>query len=290
MRLFRHLMTLGLLGMGALWCESAEDQPGYRTEHPLQVVDVNHLYMSPSRTRLGNFTFNDTNATLNTRIGSWSSGEAGIITGVRNIELGLGHKIHSCDTPYAVLGAQGVYRGVDRWLWLGNLTFQSDVRHADFFRWSRYIASLNGRYSFTEKTGFYVGFYSEIGMRATIVHPIVGADYTQGNWVYQAIYPIKAGVSYQGLKSNLISFMIRPFYTGLRVDRGPYKNKSVAVYRGTGAEVRWDWQRTALCDIWATIGHTINGELSVGDKCNHHRHDIHLKQVPYLQLGITIGL
>lgn len=284
------MLALGLFVSSALWCESAEDQPGYRTEYPEQVVDVNHLYMVPAHTHLGNFTFNDTNATVNTRLGAWSSGDIGVISGVRNVQLGLGHKIHSKDTLYGVLGAQATYRGIDQWAWLANLIVQSDVRHSAFLQRTRCIASINGRYAFNKQTGLYVGFYSEAGMRATIVHPIIGIDYTHGNWVYQAIYPIKAGVSYQGIKNNLLSLMVRPFYTAIRVDRGPYHKSAITVYKGTGAELRWDWQQSTLCGLWASIGHTLNGTLSVGNHHNHHRHHIHLNQVPYLQLGVTIGL
>jgi hypothetical protein len=229
-------------------------------------------------------------AFLSTKIGSTPTCVTDLIVGARRVRLGLGNKVRPRESLYGVLGLNTVYTGLDEWNWIGNLVAQPGLVTSNIARKTRYIASLNGRFTASQSTGVHVGFYAELGMRASFIHPLVGLDYTVGPWLLQAVYPIKAGISYQGLRSHVFSLMARPIYTAVRLHKALHNRPGIGCYKATGAEFRWDYIPTKRWNIWAAIGTTICGSLTLGDKNNNHRHHIHLHRAPYFNIGFTYGI
>ena len=84
--------------------------------------------------------------------------------------------------------------------------------------------------------------------------------------------------------------MIRPFYTAVYVRKGFHDRPATARYKGTGGELRWDYLPTPRWNFWLSCGYALQGNLTVGDKNNNHRHHIHLPDAPYFNIGITFGI
>lgn len=291
MKPFHWRRIIPALWSMALTCSlGAADQqeaPGYRESYPTQITQIEQLSVAPKTTRKGKASYSDTTATLAGRLFSTDAQKTNLILGARRVRIGLNSKIRPRNTLYGIIGVESEYTGIDQWNWLGNLTFQPHTSLSSIGRKMRTIASLDGRYAATEAMGIHAGFYVEAGMRATIVAPLIGLDYTAGSWLFQAIYPIKAGITYQGLRSHAFSIMIRPIYTAVRVHKGLHNTPSVATYQGNGAEFRWDFLPASRWNFWAGIGQTLGGSLSVGDKHNNHKHRIHLRSSPYFNVGLA---
>ena len=273
-----------------LFAANEEEAPGYRTSYQPQILEVNQLSILPSKTRKGSFAYGETNALINTALPTKSNVENSILAGFRRVHLSLGSKIQQKSTLYGVIGINSQYTGEEQWNWLSSLIAQPDLVTSNIARKTRYIAALHGRYAATEQTGLHVGFYSEMGMRASFIHPLLGIDYTRGPWLFQIVYPIKAGISYQGIAKHVFSLMIRPFNTAVRVHKGLHDRPAVAHYTGSGGEFRWDFLPATRWNVWASVGQTIGGSLTIGDKNNNHRHDIHLHQAPYFNVGVTFSI
>lgn len=270
--------------------EDPEDFPGYRATYLEQKLDIDYLSTCPKKSDHGKFSFGDSNATLSKVASTYANGDVSIIGGLRRIHMELSTHIRSHDTLYGVCGASVDYTGMSRWNWTGGLTVQPDITRFDLARNTRYVGAIQGRFEHTKTIGLHAGIYVETGMRATAVRPLIGADYTSGSWVYQAVYPIKAGVSYTGLPHHIFSCMIRPFYAAVKVHKGFYHHPAVAKYEGSGAEVRWDLTPNPLWNFWFSVGHTLDSSLKVGNGNFHHKKDMHINQAPYLQVGFNIAL
>ena len=290
MRSFCSCLLFICCSAASLFPEDEVEAPGYRATYPSKVIQADHLSISPAKSRKGHFSYMDTNATINASFFTKGSLENNIIAGVRRIHVGLRSKIHPKNTLYGVLGLDSKYTGIENWNWQGTLVVQPDVCSTNFARKTRYIACLHGRYAVNPGAGIHVGFYTELGMRSSFVRPLVGIDYTMKQWLLQAVFPIKYGVTYQGFKTNLFSVMVRPFFTSLRVHKGLYDRPAIAKYQGFGAEFRWDYLPTPRWNFWATIGSTLCGNLLIGNKNNNHRHHIHLHKAPYFNVGVTFGI
>lgn len=283
-------LLLGIMSISSIGvADEPTDLPGYRAAYLLQTIDVEHLSISPAKSRYGHFSYGDSTATVNTVINSTNSKEVGVIAGVRRVHMRLGSSINPHNVSYGVLGLNAKYSAMERWVWVSALVAQPELSSGAFHS-ARYIGALNGRYMMNDKAGIHVGAYAEVGMRASNVFPVFGLDYSSGNWTWQGVYPLKAGVSYNGIEKHRLSCFIRPFYTAVRVNKGIHYHSSVARYQGQGAELRWDWLPRSRWNLWASIGRTINGNVTVGDTHNHHRHHVHLHQAPYFQVGLVFDL
>ena len=267
--------------------EDGEDTPGFRASYLPKTLEADQMTVGSSKTRKGSCSYGDTNAVASISLPGNKHMENDLLLGVRRVHLGLSSKIRSKDTLYGVLGINSHYTGTDRWDWQGNFVIQPDMVRSNIARKTRYIAALNGRFAASSRTGIHVGFYSELGMRASFVHPLIGVDYTRGPWLIQAIFPIKAGISYQGYEDHVLSLMARPFKTAVRVHKGLHDRPAIAQYVNTGGEFRWDYLPTKRWNFWAALGRTFGGTLFIGDKHNNHRHHIHLHQSPYFNIGVT---
>lgn len=267
-----------------------EEAPGYRATYPNQVVQAEQLSIPPSHTRKGRCSYGDTLAFLSTKVGSSPTCSSDLIVGARRVRLGLGNKIQPRESLYGVLGVNTEYRGLEDWFWTGNAVVQPRLISSNIARSTRYIIALNGRYAASKATGIHVGLYTELGMRASLLHPLIGIDTTVGPWLFQAVYPIKAGISYQGLRSHVFSLMARPIYTALRLHKALHNRPGIGCYKATGAEFRWDYFPTSRWNFWAAIGSTVCGSLTLGDKNNNHRHHIHLHRAPYFNIGLNFGI
>lgn len=265
------------------------EAPGYRATYPMQGVEIDHLSISGAKSRKGHYVYSETNANINTPIYGTPTLQTTVLAGVRNIHQRLGSKIRPENTLYGVIGLHSEYSGVEEWAWSGGLDLQPDLRFAHLRRSVRYIPVLHGRYQFAPSTGLHVGFYAELGMRASFVRPVIGIDYTYNAWLLQAVFPIKYGITYQGISKHLFSCMIRPFYTAVHTKKGLDNRPAITRYEGTGAEFRWDFLPTPRWNLWLSVGSTLCGNLTVGDKNNNHRHHIHLHQAPYWNIGVTFG-
>lgn len=290
MRTFRCVLTCLCCTAAFISAEEGVDAPGYRATYPPQVVELSQLSVAPAKTRKGHFSYGETNALINTNISSKKVFENSFIAGLRNIHQSLGAKIRSRNTLYGVVGLNSKYSGIQDWLWNGSFVIEPDLRSSSLARTTRYIGALHGRYEIAQSTGLHAGFYMELGMRASLVRPIIGVDYTQGPWLAQAVFPIKYGVSYLGVSKHMFSLMIRPFYTAVRIHKGLRYCPAITEYRGTGAELRWDYLPSSRWNFWVSLGNTMGGTLTIGDKNNNHRHHIHLHAAPYLNIGITYGV
>ena len=267
-----------------------ESVPGYRASYPEQALGASNLTILPKKCRKGQFSFSDNNFLYNPSIYKNPEMETFLLVGVRDVWLKLSDKIHSKNTPYAVLGLNATYDGVPDWTWAGGITLQSAVTHYSLINNTRYIGVLTGRYAVKKPLGITMGVYSELGFRANIVRPVIGLDYTRGNWVLEAIFPIKAGVMYKGFEKHLLSAMVRPFYTALREEKGLGKSPAIATFKGSGLELRYDFLPRHGFDIWMALGQTLSSNLSLGDRHNHHKHHIHLHSAPYANVGVMISL
>ena len=293
MKAFRKEKTFVLVSIIAatqLHGIDKDEEPGYRATYPNQVVQAEQLSVPPTHTRKGPCSYGDTMAFLSTKIGSTSSCSTDLIVGARRVRLGLGSKIRPRESLYGVLGLNTTYTGLDDWNWIGNVIAQPGLVSSNIARKTRYIASLNGRFAASQATGIHAGFYTELGMRASFIHPLIGLDYTVGPWLFQAVYPIKAGISYQGLRSHVFSLMARPITTAIRLHKALHNRPGIGCYKATGAELRWDYIPTKRWNIWAAVGTTVCGSLTLGDKNNNHRHHIHLHRAPYYNIGFTYGI
>lgn len=291
MRAFRGWSLLSLIAASLqLQAVNEDDAPGYRATYPTQVVQAEQLTVVPAHTRKGPCSYGDTTAFVSTNIHTTAGGTTDAIIGARRVHLGLGKKTSPRGLLYGILGCNVDYRGLEEWDWIGNIVVQPRLSGSDIARGTRYIAALNGRFSATASTGLHVGLYSEVGMRASIIHPLLGIDYTVGTWQIQAVYPIKAGILYQGFRSHGFSVMVRPIYTALRLHKALHDRPGIGCYKATGLEFRWDYAPTRRWNLWASVGSTIFGTLTLGDKHNNHRHHIHLHRSPYFNIGVTCGI
>lgn len=270
---------------GLLMADEPGTLPGYRATELPKTVDVEYLSIAPAKSNHGRFSFQDGIATVNTNLHATSNSELGLQAGFRNIYMKLKSHLHQRSTLYGVINLNGRYSGVERWVWDGGLAVQPNL-NASAFESTRYIGYLHGRYLLNEAAGLHLGAYVETGMRVANVKPVVGADYSCGAWTYQLVYPLKAGVTYGGVEKNLFSVFMRPFYTVERLQKGLYHHRSITKYSGDGVEFRWDYMPSARWTAWALVGSTIMSSLVMGDHHYHHRHHIHLRSAPYLQLGI----
>jgi len=286
----KFLFALTLCTIGSLAASPSEDDPrlpGYRTTYPMQSLDINVLSTMSTRTRKGNFRYGDSNATINFGRPECSTN---IIAGIRNINMSLSSKkIQRENTLYGVLGIDTKYTEMENWIWLGNLVIQPDLRNADFSRTTRYIGSFQGIFAITENLCSYIGAYAEVGIKNKNIKPILGLEYLFGDWKARIIYPIKAGFTYFGIQDHAFSLMLRPFYTAVRTSKGLNHKPSILRYENTGLELRWDYMPNSSLNLWVSLGQTIKGRLTVGDRNNNHRHHIHVQGDPYAQIGITYG-
>ena len=267
-----------------------DGEPGYRATYPNQVIQAEQLSIPPIHTKKGPCSYGDTTAFLSTNIRSTPNCTTDLIVGARRVRLGLGNKVRPRESLYGVLGLNADYTGLEDWDWVGNVVVQPGLVSSNIARTTRYIAALNGRFAASKAAGIHVGFYTELGMRASIVHPLFGFDYTVGPWLLQAVYPIKAGISYLGLRSHIFSLMARPIYTAVRLHKALHNRPGIGCYKATGTEFRWDYLPTKRWNIWAAVGTTMFGELTLGNKNNNHRHHIHLHSAPYFSIGFTYGI
>ena len=286
-----RLFLLTLCSMTALaYADDEIEAPGYRAAYPNQVIEADQMSISPAKSRKGHFSYGETNASVNATFLTKGALQNSVIAGLRNIHLGLGSKIRPKNTLYGVIGVNSTYTGIEDWNWMGNLVIQPDLKFENMTRSIRYIASLHGRYQVHPSTGLHAGFYAELGMRSSIVRPLLGVDYTWGAWLLQAVFPIKYGVTYQGFTKHAFSLMVRPIYTAVHIHKALHDRPGIACYKNTGAEFRWDYLLTARLNFWVALGSTLGGNLTIGDKNNNHRHHIHLHRAPYFYLGGTWGL
>ena len=291
LRIGKALVLISIIAMGVkLHGINEVDAPGYRATYPNQVLQAEQLSIPPTHTRKGPCSYGDTTAFLSTNLCTAPNSTTDAIIGARRVHLGLGQKTTPRGSMYGILGLNTDYRGLENWDWNGNLVVQPKLSTTNVARATRYIAALNGRFAASQSTGLHVGFYTELGMRASIVHPLLGIDYTLGSWLFQAVYPIKAGVSYRGLESHAFSLMVRPIYTALRLHKSLHNHPGIGCYHTTGVEFRWDYAPHNRWNIWASIGSTMFGFLSLGDKNNNHRHHIRLHRAPYATIGVTWSL
>lgn len=267
-----------------------EEAPGYRATYPNQAVQAEQLSIPPAHTRKGRCSYGDTTAFLSAKLSASPTLATDLIVGARRVRLGLEHKIQPRESLYGILGLNAEYHGLEDWSWIGNAVVQPRLIHSNIARSTRYILAFNGRYAATKAAGIHVGFYTELGMRASLIHPLLGLDYTAGPWLFQAVYPIKAGISYQGFQSHALSLMVRPIYTALRLHKSLHNRPGIGCYKATGAEFRWDYLPTPRWNFWVAVGSTVCGSLTLGDKHNNHRHHIRLHRSPYLNVGINFGL
>ena len=274
----------------ALWSEDEASLPGYRATYPEQVVDLDYLSVTPQKGSGKHVSFSDTNAILNKKLIINNRGNVAALVGIRR--LGFGNKSHvrPQNTNYAVLGTSFEYTSMNRWNWSGILSLQPDIHWFDLLRTTRYIASIHGRYQKSKDLGVHVGAYLETGMRITILQPIIGVDYTYGQWIYQAVFPIKGGVSYTGFNHHILSLMARSMYVGAK-SHSAFSHKPVTLqYRSTGIEFRWDLLPSQCWKSWISLGQTITGTLRKGNKNFHHTRLTTLHPSPYCQIGITVAI
>jgi len=290
MRLISSVLFALVAATSILQAVGEDCVPGYRACYPEQALGVSNLTLLPKMSRKGRFSFSDTNILCSPSLYKDTETETCLLAGVRDVWMGLSDKLHPKNTPYAVLGLNATYDGVPNWTWVSGISLQSAVTHFSLINNTRYIGALSGRYTMKQNLGLHAGVYSEVGFRASIVRPIAGLDYTKGNWLFEAIYPVKAGVVYKGFDKHLFSTILRPFYTALREEKGLKKSPAVATYKGAGLEFRYDFLPKHEFDVWIALGHTLNSNLSIGDKNNNHEHHIHLHGTPYANLGVMIAL
>lgn len=267
-----------------------EEAPGYRATYPNQVVQVDQLSIPPAHTRKGRCSYADTLTFISTRVSSTTTCFTDLIVGARRVRLGLENKVQPRESLYGVLGLNTEYRGIEDWSWIGNAVVQPRLVSSNIARSTRYTVALNGRYAVSKATGLHVGLYTELGMRTSLLHPLLGIDYSVGPWLFQAIYPIKAGISYQGFRSQVFSLMVRPVYTAIRLHKALHNRPGIGCYKATGAEFRWDFFLTNRWNFWAAVGSTVCGTLTLGDKNNNHRHHIHLHKSPYFNIGLNFSI
>jgi hypothetical protein len=290
MRTFRSFLLFMCCIPTLAYSSNEEEAPGYRATYPNQAIEADQLSICPSGTRKGHFSYGETNASVDTLVYSKKTIENSIVVGFRRIHIGLSSKIKPQNTLYGVLGINSTYTGIAAWNWVGNCVVQPNLKSTNFADKTRYIASLHGRYEANPSTGLHVGFYAELGLRASIVHPLIGIDYTYGSWLLQGVYPIKYGITYQGIDRHRFSLMVRPFSTAVRVRKGLQDRPATTHYQGTGGELRWDYLPTSRWNFWMSLGLTLQGNLTIGDKNNNHRHHIHLRDTPYFNIGMTYGI
>ena len=288
---FRWWCLVPLFAVGLqLRAISEDDAPGYRATYPTQVIQAEQLSIFPKHTRKGSCSYGDSSAFVSANMHESSSGTTDAIVGARRVHLGLGQKTAPRGVLYGILGCNVDYRGLKEWDWIGNAIIQPRLAGSNIARGTRYIIAINGRFSASAATGLHVGLYSEMGMRASIVHPLLGIDYTIGTWQIQAIYPIKAGLLYQGFRSHGFSLMVRPIYTALHLHKALHNRPGIGCYKATGLEFRWDYTPSRRWNLWAAVGSTITGTLTLGDSNNNHRHRIRLHRSPYFNVGVTCGI
>jgi len=264
--------------------------PGYRATYFMHTIDADQLYIGPAKTRKGSCSFGDTK--LATVFGPIESKNysANLIAGVRNMYVHLSDKIKPSNTQYAILGAAGLYKGSNRWLWTANFTVQPELTQPSLKRHTRYVGLVEGIFSWTEQTSAHVGAYTELGMRTTKLKPLLGLSHTTENWKYQAVYPIKAGITYKGFTKGLLSLMARPFSATVKTDKALSHRPATVRYRATGIELRYDYLITTKCDIYLGVGSTLSSKLFIGDARNNHRHSLRIEKTPYAFLGVTAAI
>jgi hypothetical protein len=270
--------------------EDQKDLPGYRATYLEQTLDLDYLSTSPAKSHHGTFSFSDAHAVLYKTISQNSFGDVSVLGGLRRVHMKLGSKIRPQNTLYGVIGSTIEYSKMDRWNWDAGFSIQPDVNSFDLVNSTRYIGAIHGRYAYTDSIGVHAGIYAELGMRATSVNPIIGADYKTGPWLYQAIFPQKAGISYTGFSHHIFSFMVRPFFTAVKVHKGNYHHPAVALYNGNGAEFRYDLTPNPMWNFWISLGHTFGSSLTIGNRNFHRQKDMHINQAPYMQIGLNIAL
>jgi hypothetical protein len=290
MRLHKTITLTLLACTSLLQAVGEESVPGYRASYPENAVGVSALCILPKTTRKGHFSFSDTNVLCNPRLWKDQEVETCLLAGVRDVRMSLRDHLQKKNTPYAVLGLNTTYLGVPRWTWIGGVSMQSAMRHFSFGSNTRYIATAVGRYALASNIGLTAGFYTELGFRASIVQPVVGFDYTRGKWTLEAVYPVKGGIVYSGFNRQLISAIVRPFYTALRNEKGLGHRPAISTFNGTGLELRYDFLPKRSFDLWMAIGRTFASTLTVGDRHNNHRHHINLHSAPYVNIGVMIAL
>ena len=274
------------------WAYSEDDPEllGYRATYPEQMLDIEYLATCPKKCHHGMFFFSDAVASINKVMLKNDQTKFSFTGGFRDICMHLGKHLKHEQTPYGIVGSSLEYYGMNGWQWNADAFIQPDLCWFDLLRTTRYISSLHGMYQQSKELGYHVGAYAETGMGATTVQPIIGIDYKKGSWIYQAVYPVKAGISYIGLPHHIFSVMIRSIYTAIKVEKGFYHHPAGAAYKATGAEVRWDLSPSFTWNFWASIGHTLASSLEVGNKNFHHRKTIGLKGAPYAQVGINLAI
>jgi len=288
---FRSIFAFAIsTSLSLLAAEEADARlPGYRVTYPLHSLDLHHFSVSAAKTSRGHFSFGDTNATVDFNPFTTESSSTNIVAGFRTIYMSLSSNLKPKCTPYAVLGANSVYTGIEKWKLIGNLVIQPDITHFDLSRRTRYIGSIMGIRSITETISGHIGGYAELGMKTAKVKPIIGLDYTDNLWKAQLVYPIKAGISYLGCQHHVFSFMARPFRAAVCTHKGLHHKPSIVRYRGAGTELRWDYISNSW-NGWLTLGRTFDGNLTIGDHNNRNKKSMHVKKTPYLQIGCTLGL
>jgi len=288
MRVWQSCLAV-LFTFSLLVADSPSDLPGYRAAYFLRSVDAQYLSIFPAKTRYGKFSYGDGQATISGRLYRSSSAALDLMAGIRNVHMKIRNDFPRNNSLYGVVGLNGRYSGVERWVWLGSLVLQPRLA-SEAFRDMRYIGLLHGRYLYNERTGLHVGCYAEVGTRAKNIQPLIGMDYTCGAWTYQVVYPLKAGVTYSGIEEHAFSLMARPFYTAVRFHKKHHDRSGVAEYTGKGVELRWDWMPSSQWNVWVSVGQSLMNTLKIGNHHNHHRHHVHVHSAPYVQLGLLFQI
>jgi hypothetical protein len=267
-----------------------ESVPGYRASYPENAIGISNLTIGPQKTHSNKFIYSDTNLLCNPDVYKSDNVEASLLFGIRDVHMSMSDKLKPKNTPYGVVGVNGIYDGVQDWCWTGGLSLQSSVKQWNLLSNTRYIGALLGRYAYKPNTGLSVGLYSELGFRANIVRPIVGLDYSRGNWVLEAIYPVKAGLVYKKFAKHQFSAVVRPFYTALKNTHALHHSPAVSTFKGYGYELRYDYIMKKGINLWTTLGYTGSCNLHIGDRHNNHIHHYHLASAPYFSLGLMVAL
>lgn len=160
---------------------------------------------------------------------------------------------------------------LDKWRWILRAEYNQDLQHFNNPRqYGLFSALLWGRNEIFDNWHYHIGGLGYVGMRGTVIYPLIGIDYTYKKWLFEAVFPITYQIQYSLGDHWKFALAGRPLKERFRTNSHQAQPQSIFNYSSMGSEFNIKYVRFLRLEVEGYFGYNWGGSFYIKNKHGHN--------------------
>jgi hypothetical protein len=200
-------------------------------------------------------------------------------------------KFHETHFSYLQFGLMFYTAEIENWRWILRAEYSIDTHHFSHpGTYGLFSGLIWGMHKLNEQWNYHVGSTGYVGMRGSILYPLIGFDYAPTkHWQLRAIFPIDYAIQYKLNEYWSFALKGRPLKERFRAGSQEPQPRSIFNYSSIGAEgnIQYEIERRLIVELYA--GYNFGGNFYIKNQGGHKPLYTTVEGAPYGGAKIDYG-